>query len=93
MNWPPTASRLPRRGAENPQFVEYFRQSTEQELGACPWAAVRPSAVPVGSKPAGDSVDLRLDPDRLMLPAWLGWEAALSKALERGRRRTAGADA
>ncbi len=71
---------------ENPQFVEYFRQSTpEQELGR----------LPLGSRPAkrraGGIESLRAIPwifgwtqSRLMLPAWLGWEAALSKALARG---------
>ena len=71
---------------ENPQFVEYFRQSTpEQELGR----------LPLGSRPAkrraGGIESLRAIPwifgwtqTRLMLPAWLGWEAALSTALERG---------
>ncbi|MEX5512123.1 phosphoenolpyruvate carboxylase [Pseudomonas paralactis] len=71
---------------ENSQFVEYFRQSTpEQELGR----------LPLGSRPAkrraGGIESLRAIPwifgwtqTRLMLPAWLGWEAALSKALERG---------
>jgi phosphoenolpyruvate carboxylase len=71
---------------DNPQFVEYFRQSTpEQELGR----------LPLGSRPAkrraGGIESLRAIPwifgwtqTRLMLPAWLGWEAALSKALERG---------
>lgn len=71
---------------ENPQFVEYFRQSTpEQELGR----------LPLGSRPAkrraGGIESLRAIPwifgwtqTRLMLPAWLGWESALGKALERG---------
>ncbi|KRP60805.1 phosphoenolpyruvate carboxylase [Pseudomonas trivialis] len=71
---------------EHPQFVEYFRQSTpEQELGR----------LPLGSRPAkrraGGIESLRAIPwifgwtqTRLMLPAWLGWEAALSKALARG---------
>ncbi|KTC35021.1 phosphoenolpyruvate carboxylase [Pseudomonas sp. ABAC61] len=71
---------------DNPQFVEYFRQSTpEQELGR----------LPLGSRPAkrraGGIESLRAIPwifgwtqTRLMLPAWLGWEAALSKALARG---------
>lgn len=71
---------------ENPEFVEYFRQATpEQELGR----------LPLGSRPAkrreGGVESLRAIPwifawtqTRLMLPAWLGWEAALSKALERG---------
>ncbi|WP_339476361.1 phosphoenolpyruvate carboxylase [Pseudomonas sp. RL_5y_Pfl2_73] len=71
---------------ESPQFVEYFRQSTpEQELGR----------LPLGSRPAkrraGGIESLRAIPwifgwtqTRLMLPAWLGWETALSKALERG---------
>ncbi|WP_040267461.1 phosphoenolpyruvate carboxylase [Pseudomonas rhodesiae] len=71
---------------ENPQFVEYFRQSTpEQELGR----------LPLGSRPAkrraGGIESLRAIPwifgwtqTRLMLPAWLGWEAALSNALARG---------
>ncbi|WP_042935713.1 phosphoenolpyruvate carboxylase, partial [Pseudomonas gingeri] len=71
---------------DNPQFVEYFRQSTpEQELGR----------LPLGSRPAkrraGGIESLRAIPwifgwtqTRLMLPAWLGWEAALRKALERG---------
>ncbi|MHA6790622.1 phosphoenolpyruvate carboxylase [Pseudomonas bijieensis] len=71
---------------ENPQFVEYFRQSTpEQELGR----------LPLGSRPAkrraGGIESLRAIPwifgwtqTRLMLPAWLGWETALNKALERG---------
>ncbi|WP_407315309.1 phosphoenolpyruvate carboxylase [Pseudomonas sp. nanlin1] len=72
---------------ENPQFVEYFRQSTpEQELGR----------LPLGSRPAkrraGGIESLRAIPwifgwtqTRLMLPAWLGWEAALSSALEQGK--------
>ena len=71
---------------ENPQFVEYFRQSTpEQELGR----------LPLGSRPAkrraGGIESLRAIPwifgwtqTRLMLPAWLGWETALGKALQRG---------
>lgn len=71
---------------EHPQFVEYFRQATpEQELGR----------LPLGSRPAkrreGGVESLRAIPwifawtqTRLMLPAWLGWEAALSGALERG---------
>lgn len=77
---------------ENPQFVEYFRQSTpEQELGR----------LPLGSRPAkrraGGIESLRAIPwifgwtqTRLMLPAWLGWEAALSKALERGEGQLLG---
>ncbi|MCY1394635.1 Phosphoenolpyruvate carboxylase [compost metagenome] len=72
---------------DNPQFVEYFRESTpEQELGR----------LPLGSRPAkrraGGIESLRAIPwifgwtqTRLMLPAWLGWEAALNKALERGQ--------
>ncbi|RRV08194.1 phosphoenolpyruvate carboxylase [Pseudomonas sp. v388] len=70
---------------EHPEFVEYFRQATpEQELGR----------LPLGSRPAkrreGGVESLRAIPwifawtqTRLMLPAWLGWETALSKALER----------
>ena len=72
---------------EDPEFVEYFRQATpEQELGR----------LPLGSRPAkrreGGVESLRAIPwifawtqTRLMLPAWLGWESALSKALERGQ--------
>ncbi|RCL28342.1 phosphoenolpyruvate carboxylase [Pseudomonas sp. AFG_SD02_1510_Pfu_092] len=72
---------------ENPDFVEYFRQSTpEQELGR----------LPLGSRPAkrraGGIESLRAIPwifgwtqTRLMLPAWLGWETALSNALNRGQ--------
>ena len=71
---------------EHPQFVEYFRQATpEQELGR----------LPLGSRPAkrreGGVESLRAIPwifawtqTRLMLPAWLGWEHALSNALKRG---------
>lgn len=71
---------------EHPQFVEYFRQATpEQELGR----------LPLGSRPAkrreGGVESLRAIPwifawtqTRLMLPAWLGWEAALVNALQRG---------
>jgi phosphoenolpyruvate carboxylase len=71
---------------EHPQFVEYFRQATpEQELGR----------LPLGSRPAkrreGGVESLRAIPwifawtqTRLMLPAWLGWEYALSSALKRG---------
>lgn len=71
---------------EHSQFVEYFRQSTpEQELGR----------LPLGSRPAkrrqGGIESLRAIPwifgwtqTRLMLPAWLGWEAALGNALQRG---------
>ena len=72
---------------ENPDFVEYFRQSTpEQELGR----------LPLGSRPAkrcaGGIESLRAIPwifgwtqTRLMLPAWLGWETALTNALARGQ--------
>ncbi|MEX5504900.1 phosphoenolpyruvate carboxylase [Pseudomonas putida] len=72
---------------DNPDFVEYFRQSTpEQELGR----------LPLGSRPAkrraGGIESLRAIPwifgwtqTRLMLPAWLGWETALSNALGRGQ--------
>jgi phosphoenolpyruvate carboxylase len=71
---------------EHPHFVEYFRQATpEQELGR----------LPLGSRPAkrrqGGIESLRAIPwifgwtqTRLMLPAWLGWEAALGAALEQG---------
>ncbi|BAP40814.1 phosphoenolpyruvate carboxylase [Pseudomonas sp. StFLB209] len=71
---------------EHPEFVEYFRQATpEQELGR----------LPLGSRPAkrreGGVESLRAIPwifawtqTRLMLPAWLGWEAALGNALQRG---------
>ncbi|CAI3795809.1 Phosphoenolpyruvate carboxylase [Pseudomonas sp. MM221] len=72
---------------DNPDFVEYFRQSTpEQELGR----------LPLGSRPAkrraGGIESLRAIPwifgwtqTRLMLPAWLGWETALGNALARGQ--------
>ncbi|MFG0498504.1 MULTISPECIES: phosphoenolpyruvate carboxylase [Pseudomonas] len=72
---------------DNPDFVEYFRQSTpEQELGR----------LPLGSRPAkrraGGIESLRAIPwifgwtqTRLMLPAWLGWETALTNALARGQ--------
>jgi len=72
---------------DNPDFVEYFRQSTpEQELGR----------LPLGSRPAkrraGGIESLRAIPwifgwtqTRLMLPAWLGWETALSNAFARGQ--------
>ena len=71
---------------EHPQFVDYFREATpEQELGR----------LPLGSRPAkrreGGVESLRAIPwifawtqTRLMLPAWLGWEDALFKAIERG---------
>ncbi|WP_448679728.1 phosphoenolpyruvate carboxylase [Pseudomonas nicosulfuronedens] len=71
---------------ENSQFVDYFREATpEQELGR----------LPLGSRPAkrreGGVESLRAIPwifawtqTRLMLPAWLGWEDALFKAIERG---------
>ena len=71
---------------DDPQFVDYFRQATpEQELGR----------LPLGSRPAkrraGGVESLRAIPwifawtqTRLMLPAWLGWEAALGSALARG---------
>lgn len=67
-------------------FVDYFRQATpELELGR----------LPLGSRPArrrsGGIESLRAIPwifawtqMRLMLPAWLGWEAALACAVERG---------
>lgn len=71
---------------QEPRFVEYFRQATpEQELGR----------LPLGSRPArrrtGGIESLRAIPwifawtqTRLMLPAWLGWEAALANAYSRG---------
>lgn len=71
---------------EHPLFVDYFRQATpEQELGR----------LPLGSRPAkrreGGVESLRAIPwifawtqTRLMLPAWLGWEAALDNAFQRG---------
>lgn len=71
---------------DHPQFVAYFRQATpELELGR----------LPLGSRPAkrreGGVESLRAIPwifawtqTRLMLPAWLGWEAALDGALARG---------
>ncbi|WP_259756657.1 phosphoenolpyruvate carboxylase [Pseudomonas sp. GCEP-101] len=71
---------------DNPQFVDYFREATpEQELGR----------LPLGSRPAkrreGGVESLRAIPwifawtqTRLMLPAWLGWEDALFRAIERG---------
>ncbi len=77
---------------EHPQFVDYFRQATpEQELGR----------LPLGSRPAkrraGGVESLRAIPwifawtqTRLMLPAWLGWEHALSNALKRGEAQQLG---
>jgi len=71
---------------DEPQFVDYFRQATpEQELGR----------LPLGSRPArrrtGGIESLRAIPwifawtqTRLMLPAWLGWETALTNARARG---------
>lgn len=72
---------------DNPDFVRYFRQLTpEQEL----------AKLPLGSRPAkrrsgGGIESLRAIPwifawtqVRLMLPAWLGSDAALEKAIERG---------
>ncbi len=71
---------------DHPQFVPYFRQATpEGELGR----------LPLGSRPAkrreGGVESLRAIPwifawtqTRLMLPAWLGWESALGKALAGG---------
>ena len=71
---------------EHSQFVDYFRQATpEQEL----------ALLPLGSRPAkrreGGVESLRAIPwifawtqMRLMLPAWLGWEAALDNAIARG---------
>ena len=71
---------------EHPQFVAYFRQATpEQEL----------ARLPLGSRPAkrreGGVESLRAIPwifawtqTRLMLPAWLGWETALSNAIQQG---------
>ncbi|MFT0213449.1 phosphoenolpyruvate carboxylase [Pseudomonas sp. F1_0610] len=75
---------------DNPEFVTYFRQATpEQELGR----------LPLGSRPAkrrsGGIESLRAIPwifawtqTRLMLPAWLGWETALAKAVARGEQDT-----
>jgi phosphoenolpyruvate carboxylase len=70
---------------ENPQFVEYFRQSTPEQA----WAPA--AGQPPGQAPCRGIESLRAIPwifgwtqTRLMLPAWLGWETALSKALERG---------
>lgn len=71
---------------ESPQFLDYFRQATpEQEL----------ARLPLGSRPSrrreGGIESLRAIPwifawtqTRLMLPAWLGWETALRRALECG---------
>lgn len=73
---------------EHPNFVEYFRLVTpEQEL----------SKLPLGSRPAKRRADggvesLRAIPwifawtqIRLMLPAWLGSDAALSEAIAEGQ--------
>lgn len=76
---------------ENPDFVGYFRAATpEQEL----------SKLSLGSRPArrrsgGGIETLRAIPwifawtqIRLMLPAWLGADAALSDQIERGKLTT-----
>jgi phosphoenolpyruvate carboxylase len=73
---------------QDPQFVPYFRAITpEQEL----------SKLPLGSRPAKRRADggvesLRAIPwifawtqIRLMLPAWLGSEAALKEAIDQGQ--------
>jgi phosphoenolpyruvate carboxylase len=73
---------------EHPNFVEYFRQVTpEGALGK----------LPLGSRPAKRKADggiesLRAIPwifawmqIRLMLPAWLGSDDALCKAIDRGQ--------
>ncbi len=72
---------------DQPQFVDYFRQATpEMELGR----------LPLGSRPArrrqGGVDTLRAIPwifawtqTRLMLPAWLGWDSALQRALAQGK--------
>jgi phosphoenolpyruvate carboxylase len=76
---------------DDPGFVEYFRYATpEQELGK----------LPLGSRPArrgtgGGIESLRAIPwifawsqNRLMLPAWLGAGASLSRAVEQGEMDT-----
>jgi phosphoenolpyruvate carboxylase len=76
---------------DDPGFVEYFRYATpEQELGK----------LPLGSRPArrgtgGGIESLRAIPwifawsqNRLMLPAWLGAGASLSRAVEQGETET-----
>lgn len=75
---------------DNPDFVHYFRQLTpEQEL----------AKLPLGSRPAKRRADggiesLRAIPwifawtqVRLMLPAWLGSDVALERALKRGETK------
>ncbi|MEQ6885880.1 phosphoenolpyruvate carboxylase [Salicola sp. Rm-C-2C1-2] len=72
---------------ETDQFVTYFRQATpEQELGK-----LALGSRPARRKPSGGVESLRAIPwifawtqMRLMLPAWLGSDAALDRALEQG---------
>jgi phosphoenolpyruvate carboxylase len=70
---------------EKPEFVEYFRQSTPEQAWA-PAAGQPPGQAPCRGieKLAGDSVDLRLDPDPPDAAGLARLGAALSKALERG---------
>ncbi len=73
---------------ETEGFVTYFRQATpEQELGK-----LALGSRPARRKPTGGVESLRAIPwifawtqMRLMLPAWLGSDRALGKALEDGR--------
>ena len=93
--WRETMERLSRnafrsyRGVvrETDSFVTYFRQATpEQELGK-----LALGSRPARRKPAGGVESLRAIPwifawtqMRLMLPAWLGSDVALGRALEEG---------
>ena len=73
---------------ETDEFVTYFRQATpEQELGK-----LALGSRPARRKPTGGVESLRAIPwifawtqMRLMLPAWLGSDAAIGQALEDGR--------
>ncbi|AOV98410.1 phosphoenolpyruvate carboxylase [Edwardsiella hoshinae] len=76
---------------ENPDFVPYFRSATpELELGKLPLGSR-----PAKRRPTGGVESLRAIPwifawtqNRLMLPAWLGAGAALTEAMEHGKRDT-----
>jgi phosphoenolpyruvate carboxylase len=81
------ARRLPRRGARRPAFVDLFRNADTRSRS---WAFSRSAAVPARRAPSTGIDSLRAIPwvfawtqVRLMLPAWLGTDAALHDAIAR----------
>ena len=80
---------------EHPQFVEYFRQATPEQGAGAPAPGQPPGQAPRRwrGEPAGDPLDLRLDPDPADAAGLAGLGACVAQRGGAGRDGAAAGDA